>query len=76
MDYNPYPDDPELTEVLAYIEDADALEIDTIINAVTRRYRKHHPGYDISFLALPREPNARKQQLEWLLEQIKAGQLL
>ena len=76
MDYNPYSDDPELSEVLTYIEDADVLEINAIIHAVTRRYSRHFPDHDISFLALPREPEGRKKQLEWMLEQIKAGQLL
>lgn len=76
MVYNPYSDDPKLAEVLAYIEDADDLEIDLIIDSITRRYIIRYPDHDLAFLSLPREPASRKQQLERILDQIKAGQLL
>ena len=73
---NLYSNEPGLLAVLAYIEEADCNEIDLIIDSVTRRYSRFHPDYDISFLSLPKEPKERKKQLEQLLEQIKAGQLL
>ena len=68
--------DFELEEVLAYIEDADALEIDPILNAITRRYCRLFPDWDILFLSLPREPEQRKHQLEQMLEHIKADVMI
>lgn len=73
---NLYSNEPELLAVLAYIEEADCNEIDSIINSITRRYSRFHPDHDIAFLALPKESEERKRQLEWTLEQLKSGHLL
>ena len=58
------------------IEHADHDDLNRIIDAVIRRHQCLYPDHDLAFLSLPREPESRKQQLEWILDQIKAGQLL
>ena len=75
MEYNPYSDDPEFAAVLAYIEEADCIEIDTILNAVQHRYRCHHPDWDILFMALPTDPEKRRADLERMLHMLGEGQL-
>lgn len=63
----------ELDDVLAYIEDTDDIEINQILDAVTRHYARYHPNYDISFLSLPREPGERRRQLERMLNMLRTG---
>ena len=75
MEYNPYSDDPEFAAVLTYIEEADCIEIDTILNAVQHRYRYHHPDWDILFIAIPTDPEKRRADLERMLQMLGEGQL-
>ena len=57
-------------DVLERILLASDKELNQILDAVTRRYCRLFPDWDILFLSLPREPEQRKQQLKTMLEQL------
>lgn len=49
------------------------VEINQILNAVIRWYGRHYPDWDVMFLSLPKESEARRKQLERMLEMLKNG---
>lgn len=49
------------------IENADGYEIDEILNAFRRRYRKLHPDWEV--LSLPKQDKQkRRAEKKWLVE--------
>lgn len=68
--------DIALTEILSYIENANDDQINQLLDAVSRRYRRLFPEWDIIFLSLPMEPAERNHQLEWMLHQLSDGTVL
>ena len=60
--------DEALAGVLDRISHADDIEINEIIQAVIRRYQRVYPGWEVVFLALPKnDPEERKRLLESIL---------
>ena len=55
---------PSFHSLLDQIETASDLEISEIIQAVIKRYHHVYPDWEISFLALPKDPGERKSHLE------------
>lgn len=64
-----------LKNILKQIEAADDIEINQIIDAVTRRYLTVFPDEEILFLSVPRDPEKRNAQLALMLEQLKMEKL-
>lgn len=51
------------------IENADGYEIDEILNAFRRRYRKLHPDWEVLFLSLPKQDQQKRlAEKKWLVE--------
>ena len=42
-----------LEDILQYIHQADDVEINQIIDALTARYKRVYPGWEVIFAALP-----------------------
>lgn len=61
---------PSFHSLLNQIETASDLEISQIIQAVIKRYHHVYPGWDVSFLALPKEPGERKKHLQAAIRQL------
>ena len=59
-----------LNEVLTYIEQADDLEIEEIMEAVERRYAIAYPEWDVFYTALHKDPALRKKELDELVAYI------
>lgn len=58
--------------LLARIEHAGDDEIDDIITAITQRYNREYPDWEIAFLSLPKnDPQACIQRLEEIAAQIR-----
>ena len=58
----------ELEQVLEVIQQADDYQINEIINALTERYKRVFPDWEVVFLALPlHDPVQRKQTIEYVL---------
>lgn len=53
--------------LISQITQADDVEITEIIRAVIRRYTLVYPEWEVMFLSVPREANARREQLEEML---------
>ena len=43
----------ELNQVISFIHQADDDEINQIIDALTARYKRVYPGWEVAFTALP-----------------------
>ena len=61
---------PSFDSLLDKIETASDLEISQIIQAVIKRYHHVYPGWDVSFLALPKDPGERKTHLQAAIRQL------
>jgi len=64
-----------MDDVIERICYASDLEINRILDAVTLRYCRLFPEWDILFLSLPKEPEQRRSQLEQMLRMLVEGQL-
>ena len=42
-----------LEEIIQYIHQADEYELNCIIDALTARYKRVYPGWEVAFTALP-----------------------
>ena len=62
---------PDFQDILARIEQADDLEISQIIQAVIRRYKTVFPDWEVIFLSLPLQPEAKAELLEEAIAQLK-----
>ena len=52
-----------LEEIVHYINQADDIEINQIIDALTQRYKQVYPGWEVAFLAMPLDDPARRQAI-------------
>ena len=51
----------ELRDVLTFIAQADDLEINEIIDALTARYKAVYPDWEVAFLSMPlNDPERRR----------------
>lgn len=50
--------------ILAKIHKAGAEDMEPLLQAVIHRYQQLYPDYEILYLALPRDPEKRKQTLD------------
>lgn len=66
----------QMSAITKAIERADDAQISQIIQAVVRRYGLVYPDWDVLFLSLPKEPNQRRIQLEFMLEHLKENHTL
>jgi len=61
-----------LEELIHRIEYAEHEEIDPIINALQRRYRRLFPDWDVVFLSTPTgSPEAMREQANLMIEFIR-----
>lgn len=61
-----------MIEVLTKIRQADDIEINQIINAVTQRYKEVFPDWEVTFLSLPKnDPDACLRELELIAEFVR-----
>lgn len=60
-----------VNDILAAIENADDIEINQILDAVTRRYNRVFPEWEVLFLSISRDPEEKNKQLEQMLLQLK-----
>ena len=68
-----------MEEIVNYIQNASAAEIDIIMEEVFKRKRKLYPDWDIQYLAVPLEDREDRQKtlafaIRHLEEQLKAIQ--
>lgn len=59
-----------MNEVIKAIENASDTQINEIINAVTRRYERLYPDWEVVFYSISREPKKRRTQKWQLLRMI------
>ena len=60
-----------LQRVIEFIEQADDLEIERIMEAVERRYAIAFPEWDVSYTAVHKDPALRRKELEELVVYIE-----
>lgn len=56
-----------ISEVLSYIENANDSQINQIMDAVERRYRTAFPNWEVIYVAVHREPEKRKQDIDSII---------
>ena len=52
-----------LDDILQYIHQADDDEINQIIDALTARYKRVYPGWEVIFATLPLEDTQRRRTM-------------
>ena len=58
----------ELNQIITFIHQADDDEINQIIDALTARYKRVYPNWEVAFIALPlRDMERRRTILEDVL---------
>ena len=59
----------DIFHVCDFIRQADDLELNQMLDAITERYAVLHPGWEIAFLSWPLgDPETRKRLLEFTLK--------
>ena len=53
----------ELNQIIAFIHQADDDEINQIIDALTARYKRVYPGWEVIFAALPLEDTEQRRTM-------------
>ncbi len=55
-------------ELLAYIENADTVQLNQIMEAVECRYRSAFPEWEVIYVAVHREAEKRKQDIDSIVD--------
>ena len=61
--------------VLRQVAKSDDAQISQIIQAVISRYAEVYPGWDVSFLSLPKDPAQRRKQVQRLIDLLENNEL-
>lgn len=61
----------KLEDILLWIEEADGLKLHDVMNAVRRRYASKYPQWDVFYIAIHKEPETRRKELEELVTYIE-----
>lgn len=56
------------SEVLAYIENADDMQLNAIMDAVEHRYRTAYPEWEVIYVAVHREKDQRKRDIDSIID--------
>ncbi len=59
-----------LEEILIYIENADDIQLNEIMTAVENRYRMAHPEWEVIYVAVRRDPQWRRKDIDSIIDQL------
>ena len=60
-----------VSDILAYVEKANDLQLQQIMDAVKRRYAAAYPQWDVFYAAIHKDPALRKKELKELVAYIE-----
>ena len=61
----------QLNDVIQFIYQADDLEVNAIIDALSQRYKVVYPDWEVAFMALPLNDQSRRNTILDLLKRTK-----
>lgn len=68
------PQNPLHSQLLAYIETADMMQIHDLMDAIRRRYRSDFPDWEIIYAAIHRESSQRQKDIDSIITQLRLTQ--
>lgn len=56
------------SEVLTYIENAEDMQLNAIMDAVEHRYRTAYPEWEVIYVSVHREKDQRKRDIDSIID--------